>query len=108
MIKPALTPCRNASAVNGTSIKLYGCFDTEFCCTLAPRCGSGMCYISDNVRVMGRGWLNQAIPEYLQALKIICATAKRRHESEDNATSTIAERQGEQHVKTSKSRNAKH
>uniref|UniRef100_A0A914XGH3 CCHC-type domain-containing protein n=1 Tax=Plectus sambesii TaxID=2011161 RepID=A0A914XGH3_9BILA len=108
MGQPTLTRCRDASAVNGSSIRLYGYFDTKFCCTLASRNGSGMCYISDDIRVMGRGWLNQVIPEYLQALKIICATAKRRHESEDNATSTIAERQGEQHVKTSKSRNAKH
>uniref|UniRef100_A0A914VGP4 CCHC-type domain-containing protein n=1 Tax=Plectus sambesii TaxID=2011161 RepID=A0A914VGP4_9BILA len=108
MGQPTLTPCSNAMAVNGTSLRLYGYFDTKFCCTLASRTGSGMCYISDDIRVMGRGWLNQVIPEYLQALKIICATAKRRHESEDNATSTIAERQGEQHVKTSKSRNVKH
>uniref|UniRef100_A0A914XDP1 Peptidase A2 domain-containing protein n=1 Tax=Plectus sambesii TaxID=2011161 RepID=A0A914XDP1_9BILA len=108
MGKPTLTRCRDASAENGSSIRLYGYFDTKFCCTLASRNGSGMCYISDDIRVMGRGWLNQVIPEYLQALKIICATAKRRQESEDNATSTIAERQGEQHVKTSKSRNAKH
>uniref|UniRef100_A0A914WUM9 Peptidase A2 domain-containing protein n=1 Tax=Plectus sambesii TaxID=2011161 RepID=A0A914WUM9_9BILA len=96
MGQPTLTPCPDANAVNGTSLRLYGYFDTKFCCTLASRNGSGMCYISDDIRVMGRGWLNQAIPEYLQSLMLICAPIKRKPESEVNATSIIAELQGEQ------------
>uniref|UniRef100_A0A914VH67 CCHC-type domain-containing protein n=1 Tax=Plectus sambesii TaxID=2011161 RepID=A0A914VH67_9BILA len=98
MGKPTLTPCPDASAVNGSSIKLYGCFDTKFCCTLAPRSGSGMCYISEDIRLMGRSWLNQAIPEYLQSLMLICAPVKRKHESENEKKSTIAELQGERPV----------
>uniref|UniRef100_A0A914VHH3 CCHC-type domain-containing protein n=1 Tax=Plectus sambesii TaxID=2011161 RepID=A0A914VHH3_9BILA len=98
MGKPTLTPCPDASAVNGSSIRLYGFFHTKFCCTLAPRSGSGMCFISDDIRLMGRGWLNQAIPEHLQALKIICAPVKRKHQSENEKKSTIAELQGERPV----------
>uniref|UniRef100_A0A914WI28 CCHC-type domain-containing protein n=1 Tax=Plectus sambesii TaxID=2011161 RepID=A0A914WI28_9BILA len=98
MGQPTLTACPDASAVNGSSVRLYGFFHTEFCCTLAPRCGSGMCFISDDIRLMGRGWLNQAIPEHLQALKIICAPVKRKHESENEKKSTIAELQGERPV----------
>uniref|UniRef100_A0A914WGZ2 CCHC-type domain-containing protein n=1 Tax=Plectus sambesii TaxID=2011161 RepID=A0A914WGZ2_9BILA len=108
MGKPTLSPCPDASAVNGSSIKLYGCFDTKFCCTLAPRSGSGMCYISDDIRLMGRSWLNQAIPEYLQSLMLICAPVKRKHESEDDKNSTIAELQGERNVNPLKRRNVKH
>uniref|UniRef100_A0A914WFH6 Peptidase A2 domain-containing protein n=1 Tax=Plectus sambesii TaxID=2011161 RepID=A0A914WFH6_9BILA len=107
MGQPTLTPCRDASAVNGTSIRLYGYFHTEFCCTLAPRSGSGPCYISDNIRVMGRGWLNQAIPEYLQALRIICASSAQRNEPEADATPTVAEIQGERHINLLKRRIAK-
>uniref|UniRef100_A0A914VIZ6 Peptidase A2 domain-containing protein n=1 Tax=Plectus sambesii TaxID=2011161 RepID=A0A914VIZ6_9BILA len=107
MGQPTLTRCRDASAVNGTSIRLYGYFHTEFCCTLAPRCGSGMCYISDNIRVMGRGWLNQAIPEHLQALKIICASIARPNEPETGATPTVAELQRVRHINLLKRRIAK-
>uniref|UniRef100_A0A914WTB6 Uncharacterized protein n=1 Tax=Plectus sambesii TaxID=2011161 RepID=A0A914WTB6_9BILA len=107
MGKPTLTPCQNASAVNGTSIRLYGYFHTEFSCTLAPRSGSGACYISDNIRVMGRGWLNQAIPEYHQALRIICASSAQRNEPEADATPTVAEIQGERHINLLKRRIAK-
>uniref|UniRef100_A0A914WUR7 CCHC-type domain-containing protein n=1 Tax=Plectus sambesii TaxID=2011161 RepID=A0A914WUR7_9BILA len=93
MGQPTLTACPDASAVNGSSVRLYGFFHTKFCCTLAPRSGSGMCFISDDIRLMGRGWLNQAIPEHLQALKIICASIAQQKESEAAAKSTIGEQQ---------------
>uniref|UniRef100_A0A914WIF7 RNA-directed DNA polymerase n=1 Tax=Plectus sambesii TaxID=2011161 RepID=A0A914WIF7_9BILA len=92
MGRPTLTPCSNATAVNGSSLRLYGRFRTKFYCTLTPRSGSGMCYVSDDVRVMGRSWLNQAVPEQLQDLKLICASIA---QPKADATSTITELQAE-------------
>uniref|UniRef100_A0A914XSI1 RNA-directed DNA polymerase n=1 Tax=Plectus sambesii TaxID=2011161 RepID=A0A914XSI1_9BILA len=74
MRKPTLTPCPDAKAVNGTPLRLYGYFHTSFHCTLSPRGRTGTCYVSDAVRVMGQSWLNQAVPEHLHGLKLICAS----------------------------------
>uniref|UniRef100_A0A914XFC3 Uncharacterized protein n=1 Tax=Plectus sambesii TaxID=2011161 RepID=A0A914XFC3_9BILA len=54
-----------------------------------------MCYVSNEIRLMGRGWLNQAIPEYLQALKIICASIAQQKEPKAEVKPTIGERQVE-------------